>query len=382
MTRERILTILSRLRYCVLWPGDWKDIGFTERPIWVNHEGFGWYFDDEPCFFSVIEGVSIEYVKELKEKIKDGRFTREDIKETPFAEVFLEKYYMEDNSLEEFVKLLDSLPSSFTEEIYCGEDINAGCLFYASEEELIQNFAKDSSGNFGDRWTDMEDTLLQEWYRRLFVEKPDVCLPLTMGLLNDELRIVDFEIEEVPLEYQWGGYCQTAKEFKDWNFLKVDDGGDVVFVCATENAVALGEYLSRYILKVPFISDMEDVISPECDYWFFLACEQLRVADSEQDDWFRDLLEMLITEKYISKIERAGSEFYLFKELAQFEKENIPDELVRSTEEVCRYALKRYFEEKITDYGKLDESSVGGGGEWAKEIMRTVLMEHMNKGHK
>lgn len=48
MTTSEMLQQLRRLRYCVLWPGNWKDIGFTERPIWVNNEGYGYYMDDEP----------------------------------------------------------------------------------------------------------------------------------------------------------------------------------------------------------------------------------------------------------------------------------------------------------------------------------------------
>ena len=43
MSKDEMLNKLSHLRYCVLWPGDWEDVGFTERPIWVNHKGYGYY---------------------------------------------------------------------------------------------------------------------------------------------------------------------------------------------------------------------------------------------------------------------------------------------------------------------------------------------------
>lgn len=43
MDSKKILDVFSKLRYCVLWPGNWDDIGFTERPIWLNCEGYGFF---------------------------------------------------------------------------------------------------------------------------------------------------------------------------------------------------------------------------------------------------------------------------------------------------------------------------------------------------
>ena len=180
MTRTEIIDKLASLRYCVLWPGGWDDVGFTERPIWVNHEGYGYYFDDEPCDFTIINGLTPAEVSAIKEKLARRELTLDDIRDTPLVD-FLE---LGEDSLEDCAPELAKLPDSFEDCIYCGADID-GWSFFSTEEELIQAFSKDSSDyNFGIKWVDMDDALLLTWYNRLFVEPQDFCLPLALGILN------------------------------------------------------------------------------------------------------------------------------------------------------------------------------------------------------
>lgn len=68
MTREEMLVDFGKLRFCVLWPGNWEDIGFTERPIWISSEGYGYYFDDEPCLFTLVENVAPDTFAETHTK--------------------------------------------------------------------------------------------------------------------------------------------------------------------------------------------------------------------------------------------------------------------------------------------------------------------------
>ena len=75
MTREEQLTKLQSLRFCVFWPDNWEDIGFTERPIWVNSWGYGYYPCDEPCNFLVIDNINDDDIKVLKDKLKKGTLT-------------------------------------------------------------------------------------------------------------------------------------------------------------------------------------------------------------------------------------------------------------------------------------------------------------------
>lgn len=182
MDRNSMLSIFAKLRYCVLWPGNWEDIGFTERPIWICREGYGYFFDDEPCSFTTIEGVTQAQVKELKEKLARGLLTAADIKGSPFESInqFDDSDYFSAR-LEDFA----GLPDSFSDCIYCGEDID-GWTFFNSEAALVDAFAKDSKHySFGERWVDIDDEHLIAWYERLFVEQLDLCLPMTIGILNE-----------------------------------------------------------------------------------------------------------------------------------------------------------------------------------------------------
>lgn len=180
MTRTEIINKLSALRFCVLWPGGWDDIGFTERPIWINHEGYGYYFDDEPCSFAIINGLDPAAVCVIKDKLKSGELAYSDIKDTPLDEFF----EMDEDSFMDYAQELANLPDSFDCCIYCGADLD-GWSFYSTEEELIAAFSKDSSNyNFGVKWVDMDDALLQVWHDRLFTETPVFCLPLELNILK------------------------------------------------------------------------------------------------------------------------------------------------------------------------------------------------------
>lgn len=180
MTRTEIIKKLTALRYCVLWPDGWDDIGFTERPIWVNHEGYGYYFDDEPCSFTTLDGLTPADVCAIKGKLARGELTYDDIQDTPLVDFF----EMDEDNFEDYALELVNLPNSFNGCIYCGADFD-GWSFYSTEEELIEAFSKDSSNyNFGVKWVDMDDALLQAWHDRLFVESPDFCLPLGLNILR------------------------------------------------------------------------------------------------------------------------------------------------------------------------------------------------------
>lgn len=66
--------------------------------------------------------------------------------------------------------------------MFCGES-DDGWFFYSSEEELIAAFEKDSSDyNFGEKWADIDDSLLEQWYLRIFSPGVDFELPMTLGI--------------------------------------------------------------------------------------------------------------------------------------------------------------------------------------------------------
>lgn len=120
-------------------------------------------------------------VKELKEKLSLGILNVDDIEDTPFINLFDDSEHLSDKLVN-----FSSLPDNFLPFIYCGESED-GWSFYDSEESLIAAFAKDSKDhNFGEKWIDMDDVRLKIWYERLFVEQPDLCLPLTLDIIKSE----------------------------------------------------------------------------------------------------------------------------------------------------------------------------------------------------
>lgn len=179
MNREEMLAAFGKLRFCVLWPGNWEDIGFTERPIWINSEGYGYYFDDEPCLFTLIENVAPETVSLIKQKAATGNLSVEDVLSTPFSELNTwddEEYW--EWHLGDFV----NLPESSSGIVFCG-DGDGGWFFFSTEEELITAFEKDSSDyNFGEKWADLDDALLEQWYMRIFSPGVDFELPMTLDI--------------------------------------------------------------------------------------------------------------------------------------------------------------------------------------------------------
>lgn len=179
MKRDDILEKLCKLRFCVLWPGNWKDVGFTERPIWVNAEGYGYYYDDEPCLFCVVEDVTPDVYAMLKNKAECGELTADDIKNTPFAEL---NNWDDDEYWKWHLDDFAYLPDKINGTIFCGETED-GWAFFSSEEELIAAFEKNSNDyNFGSKWEELDDHLLEEWYKRIFSPDQSFDLPMTLTI--------------------------------------------------------------------------------------------------------------------------------------------------------------------------------------------------------
>lgn len=42
-----MLSLLGNLEYTLIWPDSWEDVGFTEREIWINRQGYGYIMCDE-----------------------------------------------------------------------------------------------------------------------------------------------------------------------------------------------------------------------------------------------------------------------------------------------------------------------------------------------
>lgn len=70
MTREEMLGKLKKLDFVYLWPGKISEnlIGFTEHPIWLNKEGYGYFACDESSEIMAAESISNEKWLVIRDK--------------------------------------------------------------------------------------------------------------------------------------------------------------------------------------------------------------------------------------------------------------------------------------------------------------------------
>ncbi len=184
MKREEILRQLCKLRYCVLWPQNWEDIGFTERPIWIDDKGYGYFSDDETCRFFEIKGMSRDFLRNIMTKLAKNILTPEDLIGTPLHKsAFVREDFVDEEVLTPFLNELEKSPFCYKESFFCGE-CSEGWEFFNTENELIHAFSKDY--DYGELWENMSDEELSIWFIRLFEEKQSFELPINLSILRDK----------------------------------------------------------------------------------------------------------------------------------------------------------------------------------------------------
>ena len=182
MTKKEMLKKLSGLRYNLIWPdSSWEDVGFTERPIWINNKGWGYISCDEPCDFGEIEAISDDKWKNIREKLQKNKLKLIDLKETSLEQLFIDyyEYYDEEDDIDENdgytglnskLKSLLSLPNQLGEHIYWADTFD-GFDFFISEEEMYKSIDyRDCDQN----WKDLDDKMLAVWIERISSELGDV----------------------------------------------------------------------------------------------------------------------------------------------------------------------------------------------------------------
>ncbi len=182
MSRDEMLEQLSRLRFCVLWPENWEDVGFTERPLWVNKKGYGFYSCDEPCTFKQIENLTPDFIRCVRQKKSDGVLTIEDLKDSPLdTSPFVYDKFVDEERIESFLDDLAASTISNKETFFCGEDME-GWAFFETEEDLIKAFEMDCCDR---SWNEMGEEELSKWCFRLFEEAQDYELPIHLSVFSD-----------------------------------------------------------------------------------------------------------------------------------------------------------------------------------------------------
>ena len=182
MKKKDILDKLQRLRFCILWPGNWEDVGFTERPIWINSDGFGYCSCDEPCCFFELHNCTDAFVKQIKEKLSEGELTQDDLKGSPLDVPALDFYYNEE-WLESFLDEYSKSTAYNCDRVFCGEGFDCW-YFFETEEDLIQEFERLHYDCF-EAWENMSYSQLSAWNERLFKNTPYFELPLNLSILEE-----------------------------------------------------------------------------------------------------------------------------------------------------------------------------------------------------
>ena len=169
MTREEMLNKLHSINFQYIDPpSEWKDIGFTERPIWVNAKGYGYLSCDDPTDnFYECSGVEQEKWNNIRTKLKDGILQYEDVEGTSISELLdvisFGEYCEDENPCNYLMELL-TLSENQIEKIYCIQEFE-GWIYFDSEEEFKKAYERDE---FDYAWDDLSDEMLNCWVNRLF----------------------------------------------------------------------------------------------------------------------------------------------------------------------------------------------------------------------
>lgn len=174
MTREAMLKKLGTVEFTLIDPlSDWKDIGFTEREIWVNSKGYGYISCDEPVWCWEGSGLSNEKWKEIRSKIQNRELQLEDIRDTSIYDLLNDwrnpiedeiSEFDEGYSLSDAMSRILLLPENELKELYCMDTIE-GLMFFDSVKDFKENFERDWCDY---EWSELSDQILAEWIQRLF----------------------------------------------------------------------------------------------------------------------------------------------------------------------------------------------------------------------
>lgn len=343
MTREEMLDALRILPFALIWPGNWDDVGFTEREIWVNNEGFGYIMCDEPTQTWEGPGIGADRWKQIKEKIQNQTLVYEDI-EGSSIEDMLNAIHLDYCDFEDQEQLCSDLsdlalcdyPKSY---FYAMATID-GTEYFDSEAQFKSAFERDWAD---ESWESMDDELLSEWIDRLCVEDDPALVKWAQGLvLEPDICEDDFSAEIKETEERDGFW--TANNTKYFRFRKstiVYEGKKKRFVQLTaegKEEVVLSSTSPGYAARTIFdvISTRNNVVvhyvvagMPEDDTG--ITC------DSDLGKWlpvkeklYQDLLEMV---KRVVGNDCMAKSLDLYYGLKDALDTNVLDDLIQFTEQ-------------------------------------------------
>ena len=168
MSREELLKWLHNLPFNYIWPSsDWDDIGFTERPIWINSKGYGYLACDDPsevCWEG--SGVPLEKWSSIRDKLSKGKLLYSDIQGTSLVDLMSEIVWEAlelDSNINDYLEGLLGLPDKELNTLYAMNSWD-GWGFFSTEEEFKNAYERDWCDI---AWDELKDDDLLEWHRRL-----------------------------------------------------------------------------------------------------------------------------------------------------------------------------------------------------------------------
>lgn len=215
MTRELMLKALSDLPFALIWPGNWEDIGFTEREIWVNNEGYGYISFDEPTSYWEGNGLTEDEWANIKEKLIAETLEYADIQGTALEELLTDfwddSYDFDDQEcLISDLEGLLSLQNGPCNYFYSMMTIS-GLEFFETENEFKSAYERDWADV---SWGEIADDLLAEWIDRLSIEDDENlhAWVLRHGFQDEEVDETPQDIKETN-EYKCWWNAHNSKEF-------------------------------------------------------------------------------------------------------------------------------------------------------------------------
>lgn len=172
MIRDDLLATLQDLPFALIWPGQWDDIGFTEREIWANSNGYGFISCDEPTGHWEGHAMPRNEWQRIKAKLDDGSLTFCDIQGTVIEELLnavgYDKYsFCDDEELIDFLYNLPTVSNENCKYFYALQTWD-GVSFFDNESEFKRHFERDDADEY---WEDMEEEQMKAWLDRLSHEK-------------------------------------------------------------------------------------------------------------------------------------------------------------------------------------------------------------------
>lgn len=169
--RSEMLNTLKKVEFCYIWPpSDWEDIGFTERPIWVNGLGYGYVVCDDIIGHYAGRGPTEELWERIKLYIEREEVTLESIKGEFLSELIDGLELCDDEEVNDCLKEMVEADIGACNYLLALNGLDETVFMpLDKEEDWNDKFKQYVDRDYADYyWNDMSDEELEEWIKRIY----------------------------------------------------------------------------------------------------------------------------------------------------------------------------------------------------------------------